>query len=589
MEGCSFMRIYRQLFSFLSPFRWQIALAILLGSVTIASNIALLGMAAYLIAAAAITPLLVLLTLPIYIVQFMGVARATARYAERLRSHDVTFRLLARLRIWAYERLEPLLPAQLLAYRSGDVLTRFVSDIDELQNVYLGLVFPIVVALVIAASTFWLFTIFSPVLAWVAVVFLAVTGVGVPWLAELLARGLGQQQLAVRAELNTQIVDGIQGVQDLLAYGRTDDQSQKIVELDRFLERIQRRMAFITALQQALNDLLMNLALWTLLILAITLVSAKAIDAVYLGFLALVILASFEAVQPLAQAFQFLGHSKAAAARVFALAETKPSVVESASPLPAPLKKQATGCLLEFDHVHFSYDAAEDEVVDDVTFCLRAGSRIAVVGPSGSGKSTLVRLALRFWDPAHGVIRLDGQDIRQFSLNDLRATMGVVAQDTYLFNDTLRNNLLLARPEASDTELEQVIERAQLGDFVRQLPSGLDTWIGEQGLRLSGGERQRLAIARVLLKDAPLLILDEATANLDPMTERALLDALDDLMRGRTTLIITHRLVAMEHMDEIIVLDQGCIKERGTHEQLLATTGLYQQMFSMQNSMLSFS
>jgi ATP-binding cassette subfamily C protein CydC len=583
------MQIYRRLFSFLAPFRWQIALAILLGGATIASNIALLGMAAYLIAAAAITPLLVLLTLPIYIVQFMGVARATARYAERLRSHDVTFRLLARLRVWAYEQLEPLLPAQLLTYRSGDVLTRFVSDIDELQNVYLGLISPIIVALVIAVLTFWLFTIFSPILAWVAVAFLAAAGLGVPWLAELLARGLGRQQLAVRAELNIQLVDGIQGVQDLLAYGRTADQSQKIAALDRSLERIQRRIAFITALQQALNDLLMNLALWTILLLAIILVTAKAIDAVYLGFLALVILASFEAVQPLAQAFQFLGHSKAAAARVFSLAETKPSVVEPASPLPAPLKQQAAGCMLEFDHVHFSYAADEGEVVDDVTFCLGAGSRMAIVGPSGSGKSTLVSLMLRFWDPVRGVVRLNGQDIRLFSLNDLRATMGVVAQDTYLFNDTLRNNLLLARPDASDTELEQVIEQAQLGDFVRQLPSGLNTWIGEQGLRLSAGERQRLAIARALLKDAPLLILDEATANLDPTTERALLDTLDNLMQRRTTLIITHRLVAMERIDEILVLDHGRIKERGTHEQLLAANGLYQQLFNMQNGMLSFS
>jgi ATP-binding cassette subfamily C protein CydC len=621
MEGGKLMRIYRRLLSFLSPFRWQIALAILLGSATIASNIALLGMAAYLIAAAAITPLLVLLTLPIYIVRFMGVARATSRYAERLLSHDVTFRLLARLRVWAYERLEPLLPAQLLTYRSGDVLTRFVSDIEELQNVYLGLISPVIVALVIAVSTFWLFTIFSSLLAWVAVAFLAATGLGVPWLAERLSRGLGEQQLTVRAALNTQIVDSVQGVQDLLAYGREAEQSQKVADLDRSLERIQRRMAFITGVQQALHDLLMNLALWTNLLLAIVLATAKAIDAVYLGFLALVILASFEAVQPLAQAFQSLGHTRAAATRVFALAEAKPLVVEPAVPLPVssislagpngattnratgtdlscppatatgadlscPLVQHATAYTLEFDHIHFAYAADEGEVINDVTFRLYPGCRIAIVGPSGSGKSTLVRLALRFWDPARGTIRLNGQDIRLFSLNDLRATMGVVAQDTYLFNDTLRNNLLLACPAASATELEQVIEQAQLGEFVRRLPAGLDTWIGEQGLRLSGGERQRLAIARALLKDAPLLILDEATANLDPTTEQALLNDLDSLMQGRTTLIITHRLVAMERMDEILVLDQGHLKEHGTHAQLLATGGLYRQMFDMQNSML---
>jgi ABC-type multidrug transport system fused ATPase/permease subunit len=202
------------------------------------------------------------------------------------------------------------------------------------------------------------------------------------------------------------------------------------------------------------------------------------------------------------------------------------------------------------------------------------------------GKSTLARLALRFWDPTSGIIRLDGQDIRKYALGDLRHVIGVVAQDTHLFNGTLRANLLLARADASESAIEQVLEQTQLAEFVRQLPDGLETWIGEQGLRLSGGERQRLAIARALLKDAPLLILDEATANLDPLTERAILDALNVLMQGRTTLMITHRLVAMERMDEILVLTSGRILERGTHEQLQSADGLYRQMLDVQNDML---
>jgi ABC-type multidrug transport system fused ATPase/permease subunit len=238
---------------------------------------------------------------------------------------------------------------------------------------------------------------------------------------------------------------------------------------------------------------------------------------------------------------------------------------------------------LEFDGVHFAYHPDEGEVLEDITFSIRQGGRVAVVGPTGAGKSTLVRLALRFWDPTSGIIRLDGQDIRKYTLGDLRHVIGVVAQDTHLFNGTLRDNLLLARADASQDAIDQALEQAQLAEFVRQLPDGLETWIGEQGLRLSGGERQRLAIARALLKDAPLLILDEATANLDPLTERAVLDALDVLMQGRTTLMITHRLVAMERMDEILVLDSGRFIERGTHEQLQSADGLYQQMLDVQN------
>jgi len=576
------MKVFLRLLTSLSPFRWLVALGILLGCITVASNMALLGMAAYLIAAAALAPLLVTLMLPIYIVRFMGVLRATSRYTERMVSHNVTFHILARLRTWFYSHLEPLAPAQLQAYRSGDMLARLVADIEELQNVYLRVVSPIITAIVMGILTFVLFALFSSELAWVAAAFFVAAAFGIPLLAWALARGLGKRQLALRAELKAQIVDSIQGVQDLLACGRASDQQQKIAALDRELNQVQRRLALITGLQQALNDILMNLALWTILVLAIPLVAGKAVDGVYLGFLALVILASFEALQPLAQAFQFLGHSVAAGERLFEVIDVAPQVLDCAAPLPKP-----PGYVLEFDQVHFAY--SEAEVLDGISFTVRPGSRVAVVGPSGSGKSTLARLAVRFWDPTRGTIRLDGQDIRRYSLSDLRSLIGVVTQDTHLFNDTVRGNLLLARPGASDNELEQVLEQAQLTGFIHQLPGGLGTWIGEQGLRLSGGERQRLAIARGLLKDAPLLILDEVSANLDPLTEQAVLDALDKLMHGRTTLVITHRLVAMERMDEILVLDQGRIIERGTHGRLLAMDGLYRQMFEVQNGMLALA
>ncbi len=580
------MKLFLHLLTFLRPFRWQVTLAVLLGCIMVASNLGLLGMAAYLIAAAALAPLLVVLTVPIYIVRFMGVSRAASRYMERLVSHNVTFRLLAQLRTWVYSHLEPLAPAKLLEYRSGDMLARLISDIEELQNVYLLVVSPLIVAVMIAILTFGLLAIFSPVLAWVALAFLVAVGLGVPLLAGGLTRGLGKRQLKLRAELNAQIVDGIQGVQDLLACGRAVDQRQKVAALDHELKQIQRRMAFITGLQQALNDLLMNLALWTILILAIPLVETSAINGVYLAFLALAILASFEAVQPLAQAFQFLGHSVAAAERVFGVGDATPQVVECAACLPTLTRDSSTEHMLEFDHVHFAYYPGEGEALDGITFTVRPGSRVAVVGPSGSGKSTLARLAVRFWDPTCGTIRLDGQDIRMYALGDLRSLIGVVTQDTYLFNDTVRGNLLLARPTASDSELEQVLEQVQLTECIHQLPDGLETWVGEQGLRLSGGEGQRLAIARALLKNAPLLILDEATANLDPFTEQAVLDALDVLMQGRTTLMMTHRLVAMERMDEILVLDHGRIIERGSHDHLLMEDGLYRQMFDVQNGML---
>ena len=583
------MKTFLRLLTFLASSRWRVVLAIFLGCAMVASNMILLGMAAYLIAAAALGPLLISLTLPIYIVRFMSVARAGSRYAERVVSHNVTFRLLARLRVWAYSRLEPLAPSHLLAYRSGDVLTRLVSDVEELQNVYLRIVAPLFVATAIVLLTFGLFTIFSPILAWVALAFLVATGIGVSLLAGVLSRGSGKQQLTVRSELNMQVVDGIQGIQDLLAFGQAKDQQRKLANLDSTLGRIQRRMAYISGLQLALNDGLMNLALCALLILSIPLVTAGAISGVYLGFLALVILASFEAIQPLTQAFQFLGHSLAAGERVFRLADTTPLITEPTTPLRSVDMCSSAGSTLEFEHVHFAYQPDEREVLSEINFSIAPGSRVAIVGPSGSGKSTLVRLALRFWDPTSGTVLLNGYDARKYALADLRNLIGVVAQDTYLFNDTIRGNLLLGRPDASDSEIKHVLEQTQLTNFVDQLPQGLQTWVGEHGLRLSGGERQRLAIARALLKNAPLLILDEATANLDPVTEAALLEALAELTRERTTLMITHRLTALEQMDTILVLDHGKISEQGTHDQLMQAEGLYRQMFDLQNGELSLA
>ena len=575
------MRVFLRLLGFLWPHKWRVVLAVLFGVLTVASNVGLLAVAAYVISAAAIVPYLSLLAIPVYLVRFFSVSRAASRYAERLVSHDVTFGLLANLRTWFYGRLEPLAPARLLRYRSGDLLSRIVKDVEELENVYLRIVSPSVVALLVSLLAFITLYVFDPALAFVALGFLTATGVGVPLLVRTLSRGLGLRQLHLRAELNARIVDDVQGVQDILAFGREGGEMREISALNGKLDRVQRRMAFVTGLQNSLSDLLMNLALVAILVPAVPLVAAGEIDGVYLAFLALVTLGSFEAIAPLGTAFQFLGRSISAGERLFEIVDAKPRVEDPPQPLPPPADDA-----LEFDRVSFRYEEDGPLVLEDVTFALRPGGRVAVVGPSGSGKSTLVNLALRFWDPEGGEVRLGGRDVRGYAQEDLRARMGVVSQNTHIFNDTLRANLLLARPEAGEAALGEALARAQLAGLVEHLPQGLDSYVGEQGSQLSGGERQRLAVARALLKDAPLLVLDEATANLDTVTERELVAAVRDLMRGRTTLVITHRLVALEEMDEILVLDEGRVVERGTHAELAHAGGLYRRMLDVQREML---
>ena len=566
-----------RLIGFLKPYRWKVALAAALGVLTVISNVGLLATAAYVISAAAIVPYLSMLVIPVYLVRLFSVSRAASRYAERLASHDVTFKLLGNLRTWLYARLVPLAPARLLRYRSGDLLSRVVKDIEELENLYLRIVSPLVVALIVALITFLVFRTFGTTMALVAVAFLLVTGAGVPLFVRWLSRGLGRRELELRGELGARVVDSLQGVQDLLAFGGEEAERREISALAARLDRVQRRMALVSGLQGALADLMAGLALVAILVLAVPLVAAGEVRGVYLAFLALVMLGSFEAVAPLGSAFQFLGRSLHAGERLFEIIDAEPEVVDPPEPLRTP-----DDITLEFDRVSFSYEEGGPPALEDVSFALRPGSRVAVVGPSGSGKSTLVNLALRFWDPGSGEVRLGGHDVRFYAQEDLRARIGVVSQSTHVFNDTLRANLMLADPEADNVALERALARAGL----EGLPRGLDSYVGEQGLALSGGERQRLAVARALLKDAPLLVLDEASANLDTITERELMAEVRELMRGRATLVVTHRLVALEGMDEILVLDGGRVVEHGTHEELVRAGGLYRRMLDVQRGML---
>ena len=577
------MRTYLRLLAFLRPYRWRVVLAVFLGVATVVSNVGLLATAAYVISSAAIVSFISLLTVPIFVVRLFSATRSFGRYFERLVSHDATFKLLGTVRTWFYGRLEPLAPGRLLKYRSGDLLSRISRDVEELENIYVRITGPVVVAVIAAGLAFGIFyRFFSPTLAFVTLVFLVSAGAGVPVLVRFLTRGLGRRELELRAELNAQIVDGIQGVQDLLAFGRERDQRENVEILGRKLDRIQKRMAFVTGFQSSIGDLLMSASMLAALVITIPLVAAGEIRGVFLAFIALVVLGSFEAIQPLGSAFQFLGRSLAAGERLFEIADSEPDVKDPDKPLPAP-----QDCTLEFDRVSFRYDPGDPPALRDVSFTLKPGAKVAVVGPSGSGKSTLASLALRFHDPETGTVRIGGHDVRGYAQEEVRARIGLLSQREHVFNDTLRQNLLLADPAADETALEEALEKARLSDLVERLPEGLDTYLGEQGLKLSGGERQRVAIARTYLKKAPILILDEPTANLDPVTEKEVSKAARELMRGCSTLLITHRFVDLEDMDQILVLDNGHIVERGTHKELCEKNGLYARMLAVQNQMLA--
>ncbi len=569
-----------RLLGFLDGAWLQVAASVLLGALTVSASVGLMGTSAYLISGAAIFGSIAPLQVAIVGVRFFGISRGFFRYLERLVSHGVTFRLLSRLRLWFYQSIEPLAPARLMQYRAGDLLSRVVADVEALENFYVRVVAPPLVALLVTTWTSLFLGAFHPSLGWTLFGFLVSLGLAAPLLTQFAALRPGRSMVARRAELHTQLVDGVQGLADLLVFGRATDRRAAIAQTGRAYARAQRNMSVVTGLSNALGVLLSNLGMWSVLILSIPLVSDGALPGVMLASMALITLAAFEAVMPLPQAAQMLGVSMAAARRLFEVVDAVPEVQDPPVPLPPP----AHG-LVTFDNVTFRYTASDVPALHQVSFTLEKGKRLAVVGPSGAGKSTLVNLLLRFWDSPNNIL-LDGRPIGAYKAEDVRRLMAVVSQNAYFFNATIKQNLLLANPRASDDAIQAACRQAQIHDFIMSLPNGYDTWIGEQGARLSGGERQRLAIARALLKDAPILLLDEPTANLDPLTEREVLAVLTQAVARRTTLLITHRLVGLEDFDEILVLDRGQVVERGRHADLLAAQGLYRRLWDLQNRML---
>ena len=569
------------------PVRNWMALSALIGTATVLCGIGLAATSAYLISAAALHPSEAALAIAIVGVRFFGIARGAFRYLERLVSHKAAFQLLADMRVWFYKALVPLVPARLLTLkngsqqelRSGDVLRRAVSDVDILQNFYIRVLAPPIVAALVALIMWIFLGAFGGLFGLVYLGLFLVASVVIPALSHLASRRLGQRIVTTRSDLQVQLVDSVQGIADLIAFGQEGQQAAHIQALTKKLNGMQMAMAYIGGTQNALTNFFMNGTAWVMLLLAIPFVHSGQLDGIFLALLVLSALASFEIVLPLPATFQQLSGNLKAASRLFEIVDASPAVAEPQQ--AAPLPDDTT---LIVEQLNFRYEADEPYVLRDINLTLKPDEYVMLVGPSGSGKSTLTRLLLRFFEYNEGRITLGGRDLREYRPDDLYTLMSVVEQDTHLFNTTIRANLLLARPDASEEELVAASQQAQLHEFVQGLPNGYDTQVGEQGLLLSGGERQRVAIARAFLKDTPIVILDEPTVNLDAIAEQSVLQAIQSLRKGRATLMVTHRLTAMDTANEILVFQDGRIVERGTHQHLLQNEGSYWRMWQQQQA-----
>ncbi len=575
--------IFLRLVGFLSGSERWVALSVLLGALTIGSNVSLMGTSAWLISTAALHPDIGSLQVAIVGVRFFGISRAVFRYFERLVSHNVTLRLLARLRVWFYERIEPLAPARLISYSAGDLLARIVGDIETLENLYVRVLAPMLVAVVTILGVGLFLAWYGISFALVAIGAFVAAAALLPLVVRRLSREPGREMVTLRGKLSALIVDGIQGLADLLAYDRAAEHGERIARVDEEYAKAQKRLALLSAVHTGLSGLFADLALWGVVALSIPMVRAGHLEGVMIGTLGLLTLAAFEAANPLPAAAQMWESVRTAGGRLFEVVDAPPAVPETPQLTAQAVPQKPRDFSVEVAHLTFAYPENEEPVLRDVSFTVPQGKILAIVGPSGAGKSTIANLLLRFWDYEHGEIRLGGANIKAMPPDEVRRYFAVVSQHTYLFNMTVRENLLLANPEATEEEIVEAARRAQIHDVIMSLPQGYDTYIGEQGARLSGGERQRLAVARALLKGSPILLLDEPTAHLDAITEREVLRALFAATEGRTTIWITHRLLEMERMDEILVLSKGEIVERGTHTELIARGGLYRRMWELQH------
>ena len=544
----------------------------LLSLLTILANFGLMTLSGWFLASAALAGLGGWATLnqynfflPAAGVRAFATTRVISRWLERIVTHEATFRLLSRLRVWFYTRIEPLAPAGLQGYRSGDILSRLVADIDTLNNFYLRVFTPFLVAGLATLLMAGFFALYAWSVGLALFVLLALTGLLLPLLSERLGAGSSREVTRLQAEMRTQVIDALQGMGEILTANAAERVQGRFLQENAALLERQRRLAGVAGIGTAGMGFMANLTLWVILLLAIPLVARHTLPHAELPMFALGTMAAFEAVLALPLAFQFLGQTREAARRIFEVADTPPAFHEAVDAVPAPEHFD-----IEIQGLHLRYPTAREDALRGLGLRIGQGERVAILGATGAGKSSIANLLLRFYDYQSGSARLGGRELRDYPGDQLRQYFALLSQRSHLFHSTIRDNLLLAKGDAEEEELWAALRQAQLADFVEGLPQGLDNIVGEGGVNLSGGQARRIAIARAVLKDSPILILDEPSEGLDAVTEAKFLQDLRALMQGRTVIYITHRLLGLEDMDRIYVLADGQVRESGAYADLVA-------------------
>ncbi|HEM6741484.1 TPA: cysteine/glutathione ABC transporter ATP-binding protein/permease CydC [Citrobacter farmeri] len=554
--------------------KWMLTLGIVLAIVTLLASIGLLTLSGWFLSASAVAGFAGIYSfnymLPAAGVRGAAITRTAGRYFERLVSHDATFRVLQHLRIHTFSKLLPLSPAGLARYRQGELLNRIVADVDTLDHLYLRVISPLVGAFVVIMVVTIGLSVLDVTLACTLGGVMLLTLFIMPPVFYRAGKTTGQNLTHLRGQYRQQLTAWLQGQAELTIFGASDRYRAQMETTELQWHEAQRRQSELTALSQALMLLIGAVAILLMLWMAAGGVGGNAQPGALIALFVFCALAAFEALAPVTGAFQHLGQVIASAVRITELTEQKPEVT-----FPTDVSDVPEQVTLTLRDVSFSYPEQAQKALDSLSLQVNPGEHIAILGRTGCGKSTLLQLLTRAWDPQQGEILLNDRPIAALNEATLRKTISVVPQRVHLFSATLRDNLLLAAPDASDELLADTLRRVGLEKLLDD--TGLNSWLGEGGRQLSGGELRRLAIARALLHDAPLMLLDEPTEGLDATTESQMLELLADVMREKTLLMVTHRLRGLARFDQIIVMDNGQIIEQGNHADLLAQQGRYYQ------------
>ena len=494
-------------------------------------------------------------------------------WTESWMAHDLAYRLLAEMRLDLYNKLDPLAPAYLVKRRSGDLVSIVGGDIETVEFFFGHTITPIFVAVLIPAAVLATLGVIAWPLALVLAPFLLAVAVS-PFFAQKRSERLGEEVRDQIGDLHAHMVDSIQGLREISAFGRGPSRTGEMVSNGwrfahlqlRFLKERAFQMGFIEAMTALGGLAVLGMGLWFKIQDDIT--RPQLILAVILS------VAAFAPIADIARTMKQLMETLGASRRLFAVHDEPVPVTDGAGVDVKTNGRSSAVPSIRFETVGFSYGPGEPQALHDVSFTAEAGHTVALVGRSGAGKTTCTNLLMRCWDPVQGRILLGGNDLRDFGLDHLREHIALVTQDTYLFNTSIRENLRLGRQDAGDADIEDAARQANAHDFIMSFPDGYDTLVGERGMQLSGGQRQRVSIARALLKNSPVLVLDEATSHLDAVNEQQVRQALARLMEGRTTLVIAHRLSTIRDAHQIVVLDGGHLVDQGNHQELLERQGL---------------